>query len=93
MVDSKPKFETVAEEILDPVEVAYIKLAKLAWESDTPAVLNPEYAKRKIQEIAKEMNGALTLVRHDVEGLLDAQSPPDDFYDGFDSACDYGEEK
>jgi hypothetical protein len=54
----------------------------LAWASDTSAVLNPEYTKRHIQKIAQEMKAALTLVRHSVEGLLEAQSPPDEFYDG-----------
>jgi hypothetical protein len=87
MVDNKPKFETVAEEILEPVEVAYAKLANLAWQSDTSVGLNPEYAKRKIQEIAKEMNDAMALVRYNVEDLL-GEEFPDEVYDGYDSACD-----
>jgi len=82
-------FDSIAEQILDPLESVYVKLIDLMQETETAGgQLNPGYARLKISEIAKEMNIALTLVRHDVEGLLEAQSPPDDFYDGFDSACD-----
>ena len=97
MVDNKPKFETVSKELLEPVETAYAKLANLAWQSDTSAGLNPEYAKRKIQEIAKEMNDAMALVRHNVQDLHHTltlgEKFSDDFYDGYDSACDDEEEK
>lgn len=85
---NQPEFDSLAEQILNPVEAVYIKLARLAWRSwrtNTLEILNSEDAKHQIQEIAQEMNGALTLVRHHVEGLLEAQFSPDDFYhDGFD---------
>ena len=76
-------FDSIAEQILDPLESVYVKLVDLMQETETAGgQLNPEYTKRKIHEIAKEMNSALTLVRHDVEGLLEVQYPPHEFYDG-----------
>jgi len=72
------EIKTEAEKILDPIETVYLKLARLAWASDTQLVASyPEYANRQIQEIAQEMNGALTLVRHHVESLLKNCRPAD----------------
>ena len=81
---NQPEFQdSIAEQILDPLESVYVKLIDLMQETETAGgQLNPGYARLKISEIAKEMNIALTLVRHDVEGLLEVQYPPHEFYDG-----------
>jgi hypothetical protein len=65
---------SVAEEIIEPLEEVWRQLVKLSNES-AGVPLNPEYTKNKIFVLAQEMDVALSIVRRELEGLLE----PDEY--------------
>ena len=74
--------KSIAEEIVEPMEIIWDQLVKLANQSEgsTVSATSPEYTKSRVFAIAQEMDAALTFLRRNIEGLLEPELPPDDFY-------------
>ena len=68
--------KTVAEEIMEPLENILKDLVQLAQASVEIPVNST-----RVNAIVRNMDGALTSVRRNVESLLEATMPPDDYYD------------
>jgi hypothetical protein len=67
--------KSTAEQIVEPLEIVWQKLVRLSKETyDLPIDSNSVYA------IAQEMDAALSFLRRNIEGILESELPPDDFY-------------
>jgi hypothetical protein len=69
--------KSIAEEIVEPLELVQKKLVKLSKESREIAV-----SYHRVEEIATELDGALSFLRKELEGFYSESIPDEEWWCG-----------